>query len=125
MKQGLLTLVGLATLLSTAACHKAAPVAQRPPDPTPVAEAPRQQPPLQQRAAATPRASCRSEAAAPPRQNGALTPAERASLNQSLARLEDALFDYDKATIRTDASAALRDDVNVIRDILANYGASC
>jgi peptidoglycan-associated lipoprotein len=31
------------------------------------------------------------------------------------------LFDYDKATIRTDATTALRDDVGVIRDILANY----
>jgi peptidoglycan-associated lipoprotein len=50
-----------------------------------------------------------------------LTPEERATLNERLARLEDALFDYDKSTIRTDATTALRDDVNVIRDILANY----
>lgn len=50
-----------------------------------------------------------------------MTPAERATLNERLARLEDALFDYDKSTIRSDATAALRDDVNVIRDILANY----
>jgi peptidoglycan-associated lipoprotein len=50
-----------------------------------------------------------------------MTPAERATLNERLARLEDALFDYDKATIRTDATAALRDDVGVIRDILSNY----
>jgi len=35
--------------------------------------------------------------------------------------MEDALFDYDQATIRTDATVALRDDVNVIRDILADY----
>jgi len=42
-------------------------------------------------------------------------------LEASLARLEDALFDYDKATIRSDASVALKDDVNVIRDILSNY----
>jgi peptidoglycan-associated lipoprotein len=50
-----------------------------------------------------------------------LTPQDRATLNQSLARLEDALFDYDKSTIRSDASVALKDDVTVIRDILANY----
>ena len=50
-----------------------------------------------------------------------MTPAERATLNERLARLEDALFDYDKSTIRKDATAAMRDDVNVIRDILANY----
>ncbi len=42
-------------------------------------------------------------------------------MNQSLARLEDALFDYDKSTIRTDAGVALKDDVTVIRDILRNY----
>jgi len=50
-----------------------------------------------------------------------MTPEERATLNQRLARLEDALFDYNKATIRTDATTVLKDDVGVIRDILANY----
>src|SRR6185369_11430100 len=45
----------------------------------------------------------------------------RKRLNALLTRLEDALFDYDQSTIRSDASVALRDDVNVIRDILANY----
>ena len=45
----------------------------------------------------------------------------RATLNERLARLEDALFDYDKSTIRPDATTALRDDVNVIRDILVAY----
>ena len=50
-----------------------------------------------------------------------MTPQERATLNDRLARLEDALFDYDKATIRTDATTVLKDDVGVIRDILANY----
>jgi len=46
---------------------------------------------------------------------------ERATLNERLARLEDALFDYDQTTIRADATTALKDDVSVIRDILANY----
>jgi peptidoglycan-associated lipoprotein len=50
-----------------------------------------------------------------------MTPKERATLNDRLARLEDALFDYDKATIRSDATTVLKDDVGVIRDILANY----
>jgi peptidoglycan-associated lipoprotein len=50
-----------------------------------------------------------------------LTPAERVRLNEILARLNDALFDYDKATIRDDASTVLKADVGVIRDILANY----
>jgi peptidoglycan-associated lipoprotein len=46
---------------------------------------------------------------------------DRATLNDRLARLEDALFDYDKATIRTDATTVLKDDVGVVRDILSNY----
>jgi peptidoglycan-associated lipoprotein len=45
----------------------------------------------------------------------------RKRLSEELARLEDALFDYDQSTIRSDASVALRDDVTVIRGILADY----
>jgi len=50
-----------------------------------------------------------------------MTPQERATLNDRLTRLEDALFDYDKATIRSDATTVLKDDVGVIRGILASY----
>jgi len=42
-------------------------------------------------------------------------------LNDLLAKLEDALFDYDQSTIRSDANVALKDDVAVIRGILADY----
>ena len=45
----------------------------------------------------------------------------RKRLSDELARLEDALFDYDQSSIRTDAGDALRDDVKVIREILADY----
>jgi peptidoglycan-associated lipoprotein len=45
----------------------------------------------------------------------------RTTLNDRLAKMEDALFDYDKTTIRADAATALKDDVGVIRDILAAY----
>jgi peptidoglycan-associated lipoprotein len=51
----------------------------------------------------------------------ALTPAERAQVNQSLARMEDALFDYDKSNIRADATRALQEDVGVVRNILADH----
>lgn len=50
-----------------------------------------------------------------------MPPQVRASLNTMLSRLEDALFDYDKDTIRPDATVALRDDVGLIREVLANY----
>ena len=47
--------------------------------------------------------------------------AVRDTLNDRLSHMEDALFDYDQSTIRSDASVALRDDVNVIRGILSDY----
>jgi peptidoglycan-associated lipoprotein len=47
--------------------------------------------------------------------------AVRENLNQRLSKLEDALFDYDQSTIRSDASVALKDDVGVIRGILSDY----
>jgi peptidoglycan-associated lipoprotein len=53
--------------------------------------------------------------------NGTMTPAERKNLNESLARMEDALFDYDTASIRPDAMKALQEDVTVIRTTLAKY----
>jgi peptidoglycan-associated lipoprotein len=118
MRQQLYVVIGLAGILSIAACHKAVPVASGPPAPTPAAvatQAPR----------ATPRAApvtvTPSQAANTTRAAATMTPQERATLNERLARLEDALFDYDKATIRSDATTVLKDDVAVIRDILASY----
>ena len=118
MKQTTLTLLGFAGLLCTVACHKTAPVAARPPDTIPVATA-APAPPAPPKSSGAPAAPSRPVAQTP--RSTTMTPAERATLNERLARLEDALFDYDRATIRSDATAALRDDVGVIRDILTNY----
>jgi len=119
MKHQSLLILASAALLSTAACHKKV-VAQAPKtDSTPVAQAPATTPtpaPRSSGPASTP--SQPREQAQTPRQ---MTPAEREALNAKLARLEDALFDYDKASIRDDARTRLADDVGVIRDILANY----
>ncbi len=117
MKNATLALLGLATLLSTAACHKATPVAKKPADTTPVASAPA---PASRTPSSTPSRSTPSSST-PVARNGQMTPAERATLNEKLSHLNDALFDYDKATIRDDASTVLKSDVGVIRDILANY----
>jgi peptidoglycan-associated lipoprotein len=115
-----LACLGFAVLLSTAACHKAAPVAAaHPPDTTPVAPPPSSTPPAPR--SSGPAAPPSQRAAETPRSTPQMTPQERKTLNESLARLEDALFDYDKATIRPDATSALKEDVAVIRDILANY----
>ena len=119
MKQATFALLGLATLLSTAACHHAKVAAAKPADTTPVASAPAPATtqPVQRRQ--TPSATRDTPQTAGP--GAKLTPQERIRLNEILARLNDALFDYDKATIRDDASTVLKADVGVIRDILANY----
>src|SRR4051794_30693448 len=117
MIRNTLLIVASAALLTTAACVKPHPVQTAKSDPTPVAPAPTPTQPLAQRTSppvATPTPQ-RTETPAP-RQ---MTPAEREALNAKLSRLEDALFDYDKASIRDDARTRLRDDVGVIRDILA------
>lgn len=108
-----------AVLLFTAACtHRDAAVKA----PTPVA------PTVQTPSTPSPQLASRDNTTAAPRtapaartNNGNITPAERATLNQSLAHMEDALFDYDKATIRPDAMRALQEDVNVIKTTLARY----
>jgi len=116
MKQFLVAIV----VLGCSACAHKTPVAQTPPDPTPVATVT----PAQAKAAppqtvannvTTPRVV--AQASKP-----TTMPAEtKKRLNEELAKLEDALFDYDQSTIRSDATVALRDDVNVIREILADY----
>jgi peptidoglycan-associated lipoprotein len=122
MKRNILGLMGLATLLTTAACSHTAPVAKTPPpDTTPVANAPRSTTPPQRAATPAQQQAQRAAGAAAASRPGTMPATVRASLNERLARLEDALFDYDKATIRADATVALRDDVNVIRGILSDF----
>src|SRR5580700_5723250 len=118
--QKTLAVLGFAVMLTTAACSKKAPVAaNHPPDATPVApaEAPPARPPAQRPSQAAP-----AQAAGPvTRDIEHMTPQERATLNAELAKLADALFDYDKATVRSDAATVLKDDVAVIRNIMSNY----
>lgn len=115
MPKNLVILLSFTGLVWTAACHKAVPVAARPPQPVPVAAAPQTPtaPPSSGAIASTSRPAVQSS-----RPTG-ITPEERTVLNDRLAHLEDALFDYDKSTIRADAASALKDDVGVIRGILA------
>jgi peptidoglycan-associated lipoprotein len=118
MRQHVFLTMGLAGFLSVAACHKAAPVAAHPASQAPVAAAPASAAPEP-----APRTSAPSARPSPPEAppSTTITPQERATLNDRLARMEDALFDYNKATIRADATTALKDDVDVIRGILGNY----
>ncbi len=121
MKQANLVVTGMAAIaiFSVAACSKKVAVS-KPADITPVAAV---TPPPAPPPARTPTA-----APAPPKQiavqpsKPTTMPADvRKRLDEYLAKLEDALFDYDQSTIRIDASTALKDDVAVIRGILADY----
>ena len=47
--------------------------------------------------------------------------ATRARIDQLLAKIEDAYFDYDKASLRPDAMKALQSDSTELRDILKDY----
>ena len=122
MKRANALLTGMAAIaiLSVAACTRKVAAVNKPPDITPVATSPTQP----ARTPLTPRENVPS----PPKQvavqqaKPTTMPADvRKRLSDELAKLEDALFDYDQSSIRTDASVALRDDVNVIRGILSDY----
>jgi peptidoglycan-associated lipoprotein len=47
--------------------------------------------------------------------------ATRARIDQLLAKIEDAYFDYDRHTLRPDAIEALKGDSTELRDILKDY----
>jgi peptidoglycan-associated lipoprotein len=88
-------------------------------------------PPAPQQAAVQPSAP----PTAPPQQRAAVQPesrpaparsnmpdaATRKRIDELLARIEDAYFDYDKASLRADAIEALRKDSTELRDILKDY----
>jgi peptidoglycan-associated lipoprotein len=123
MKRANTLLTGLAAIaiLSVAACSHPRAAINKPPDVTPVAATPSSQP---GRTPVAPRQNTPNppKPVAVSQARQANMPADvRKKLGEYLAKLEDALFDYDQSTIRSDASAALRDDVNVIRGILADY----
>lgn len=117
MSNKILLLCGV-TLLFSAACHKAAPVSAKavPPAPAPVAATPAPRP-----VATQPRATPTQTAQATPPRPSTMSAQERETLNQRLAHLSDALFDYDKASIRPDATTTLSGDVSVVKGILSNY----
>ncbi len=106
-----------AVALLAAGCAKKKVTAAPPPPPPPVASAapattPRPTPPP---AVVTERAAAPAPASPYP---DAKT---RARIDQLLAKIEDAYFDYDKASLRPDAMKALQADSTELRDILKDY----
>jgi peptidoglycan-associated lipoprotein len=106
----------VAAVAISAGCAKKKVAAVTPPAPPAAVErpaAPQAAPP--QQAAATPAPVRATER---PRTPDAAT---RKRIEELIARIEDAYFDYDKATLRADAIEALRKDSNELRDILKDY----
>jgi peptidoglycan-associated lipoprotein len=108
--------LGLAVVsLLAAGCAKkqaAAPPPPPPPAAAPAAAPKPAAPPVRASTAPAP------AAAAAPHYPSAAT---RARIDELLARIEDAYFDYDKATLRPDALQALKTDSTELRDILKDY----
>jgi peptidoglycan-associated lipoprotein len=70
---------------------------------------------------ATDRAVSQPAAATPAARPSYPDAATRARIDQLLARIEDAYFDYDQHTLRADAVKALQGDSTELRDILKDY----
>jgi peptidoglycan-associated lipoprotein len=123
MKQANSLIMGMTAIavFSVAACSRKVAAVNKPADITPVATVSSQPAPTPAKAKINAPAAPVRQAQAQQGKQTTIPPAERKRLSDALARLEDALFDYDKSTIRTDASVALKDDVDVIRGILADY----
>ena len=121
MKQTILIFGGAVVLMCSAACSKKIAAAPPPPAPVPAPAASTPAPAQTAVARPAPQQAPARQVAQTPQRPTTITPEDRATLNKILARMEDALFDYDKSTIRPDASTALKDDVAVIREILFKY----
>jgi len=113
------TLIALAAVsLFTAACAKKKVATAAPPPPPPASASPAATPkpaPPVARTAATQSPTATAPASRYP---NATT---RARIDQLLAKIEDAYFDYDKASLRPDAMQALQADSRELRDILKDY----
>ena len=115
--------VALAALsLAGAGCAKKVAVTTPPPLPaeTPAQAAPASRPSQPQSRPAADRRAPAQTAQAPARYPNAVT---RARIDELLARIQDAYFDYDRHTLRPDAMKALEGDSAELRDIMAQYPA--
>ena len=114
-KQALIAVAGL-TLIAAGCAKKQLAVA--PPPPPAPAPAALSTPAPKAVAAPVHTASVQPPAVTTPRTPNAAT---RARIDELLAKIEDAYFDYNKASIRSDALKALQTDSAELRDILKDY----
>jgi peptidoglycan-associated lipoprotein len=113
-----LAMVAVAALaMIGAGCAKKKVAAATPPPPAPAAQTP-----------STPRATPPARTERTPTRQAAVQPtvrvpnaATKARIDELLAKIEDAYFDYDKHALRPDAITALQADSTELRDILKDY----
>jgi len=120
MKHSRLTvLIAVATIsILSAGCAKKNVAAQPPRPPEPVAAS---APPAPAAAPVSRAAAPAAAPAKPPASSRYPDAITRARIDELLARIEDAYFDYDKHTLRPDAIQALQSDSRELRDILKDY----
>jgi peptidoglycan-associated lipoprotein len=104
--------------LAGAACSKKKVAAATPPAPTPSAPATARTPAPAVAPANRPTASSPAASTPTSRYPDAAT---RARIEQLLARISDAYFDYDKASLRPDALKTLQADSVELRNIVVQY----
>jgi peptidoglycan-associated lipoprotein len=114
-----LALLAVAALgLMTAACAKKTVTSATPPP----APAPTTTPAPAPRATPAPAARAATEtSAAPTPRSPYPDAATRARIDDLLAKIEDAYFNYNEATLRPDATKTLNADSTELRDILKDY----
>jgi peptidoglycan-associated lipoprotein len=108
--------VAALSILAASCAKKKVAAAPPPPPPAPAPAASTAKPtPAPSRAAVTPSRPAPTPASSYP------SAATRARIDQLLARIEDAYFDYNQAALRPDAVKALQADSTELRDILKDY----
>jgi peptidoglycan-associated lipoprotein len=115
-----LSVISIAALcgLGAGCAKKAASTPPPPPAPTTASSAPASRPAPERQTRQTPSASTPSEAAPRPRYPDAAT---RAKIDELLARIQDAYFDYDRHNLRPDALTALNADSKELGEIIRQY----
>src|SRR5215813_11627513 len=113
----LLLTMGVSLVAITSGCHKKAAMATPPPAPAPVRESPRPAAEPQRQRPAVVAVTPKPEPAA----EVVVSKNTPKSLEDLLNQLLDAYFDYDKATLRSDAQTALNKNSAALKSLLQEF----
>lgn len=117
-KSSCLSSIAVAALMTFGAACAKKPVAAAPPPPPPAPQATQQTASNTRTATQTTPAPAPALAAATSRYPDAAT---RARIDELLARIQDAYFDYNKHTLRPDAVSTLNSDAKELATIMTGY----